>query len=101
MEETPNIRKMQTGPYLTKFEYAKIIGLRKMQLSQEVHQEKDIEESAHNDIENKKLNWVIRRYLPEKRYEDVKLIDLKIPSSLMRQPYIVNSYEVNYRYETD
>jgi hypothetical protein len=97
--EGPNVTRIRTSPYLSKFEYAKLIGLRKMQLSQEVHQEKDIEESAHNDIEHKKLDWIVRRYLPEKLYEDVKLTDLIIPSSLLRQEYKVNSHSITYKYE--
>ena len=73
-----NIEKKEkkTVPYLTKFEKAKIIGLRLQQLAYNAEPKvdttnlNDINEIVKEELKQKKLPFIIRRGLPNGTYED-------------------------------
>lgn len=76
-----NIEKKEkkTVPYLTKFEKAKIIGLRLQQLAYNAEPKvdttnlSDINEIVKEELKQKKLPFIIRRGLPNGTYEDWKI----------------------------
>ncbi|KAL0219049.1 hypothetical protein P9112_004702 [Eukaryota sp. TZLM1-RC] len=71
-----------TTPYLTKYERARILGARALQISLnapvlvEVDKETDPLEIAEKELIAKKIPFTIRRYLPDGSYEDWHLNDL-------------------------
>lgn len=71
-----------TTRYLTKYEKARVLGTRALQLSMnappmvEVEGETDPLEIAYKELRQKKIPFIIRRYLPDKSYEDWKLEEL-------------------------
>mmetsp|Transcript_422 Transcript_422/g.729 ORF Transcript_422/g.729 Transcript_422/m.729 type:complete len:134 (-) Transcript_422:25-426(-) len=74
-----------TTPYMTKYERARVLGTRAMQISRnapvfielEPH-ETDPLLIAEKELREKKIPFIIRRYLPDGTYEDWKISDLII-----------------------
>ncbi|KAK9867465.1 hypothetical protein WJX84_001692 [Apatococcus fuscideae] len=78
-----------TGPrtttrYLTKYEKARVLGTRALQISMnapimvELSGETDPLKIAEKELREKKIPFTIRRYLPDKSYEDWSIADLEI-----------------------
>ncbi|KAJ1673838.1 subunit common to RNA polymerases I, II, and III [Spiromyces aspiralis] len=71
-----------TTPFLTKYERARILGTRALQISMnapvmvELDGETDPFEIAQKELREKKIPFVIRRYLPDGSYEDWRVQDL-------------------------
>ncbi|PRW57780.1 DNA-directed RNA polymerases and III subunit RPABC2 [Chlorella sorokiniana] len=74
-----------TTRYLTKYEKARVLGTRALQISMnapvmvEVGTETDPLEIAYKELREKKIPFIIRRYLPDNSYEDWSLSELIIP----------------------
>lgn len=74
-----------TTRYLTKYEKARVLGTRALQISMnapvmvDVGNETDPLEIAYKELREKKIPFIIRRYLPDRSYEDWPLEDLIIP----------------------
>lgn len=74
-----------TTRYLTKYEKARVLGTRALQISMnapvmtEVGTETDPLEIAYKELREKVIPFTIRRYLPDGSYEDHDLKDLIIP----------------------
>merc|ERR1719229_160867 len=68
--------KRVTTPYMTKYERARILGTRALQISMcapvlvELEGEKDPLKIAEKELRAKKIPLIIRRYLPDGSYED-------------------------------
>ena len=73
-----------TTPYLTKYERARILGTRALQISLgapvlvELGGEIDPLEIAMKEMKQRKVPIIIRRYLPDKSYEDWAIDELII-----------------------
>ena len=73
-----------TTRYLTKYEKARVLGTRALQLSMnappmvDVEGETDPLEIAYKELREKKIPFIIRRYLPDTSFEDWKLEELII-----------------------
>lgn len=71
-----------TTKYLTKYEKARVLGTRALQLSMnappmvEVEGETDPLEIAYKELRQKKIPFIVRRYLPDQSFEDWKLDEL-------------------------
>lgn len=82
-EQTLNAEK-KTIPVLTKYERAKIIGLRSQQIARgaPLYVDRGFESNpirlAEMELREKKLPYVIRRRLPNDLFEDWKLSELTI-----------------------
>ena len=78
-----NGRKKQTIPILTKFERARIIGVREQQLALGAKPRintdglKNIEEICKKELIERKIPFIIRRTLPNGTFEDWKLSDFQ------------------------
>ena len=78
----PNEGPRITTPYMTKFEKARIIGTRALQISMNapvaipLDGETDPLLIAEKELYTKKIPFVIRRYLPNGNYEDWKIDEL-------------------------
>lgn len=76
-----NIEKKdkKTVPYLTKFEKARIIGLRLQQLAYNAEPKidttniSDINDIVKEELKQKKIPFIVRRVLPNGNYEDWKI----------------------------
>ena len=77
----------QTTPFLTKYEKARIIGARALQISKNspilISNEQRGDETdpiliAEIELREKKIPFIIRRYLPDGSYEDWPVRDLKL-----------------------
>ena len=75
----------QTTPFLTKYEKARIIGARALQISKNspilISNEQRGDETdpiliAEIELREKKIPFIIRRYLPDGSYEDWKVNEL-------------------------
>ena len=66
------MRPVRTSRYMSKFEAARLIGLRSLQLRGDPSVEvgANLEAVAKKEIREKKLAWAIRRYTPD-GHEDV------------------------------
>ncbi|KNC56163.1 hydroxyacylglutathione hydrolase [Thecamonas trahens ATCC 50062] len=79
---TPAERK--TTPFLTKYERARVLGTRALQISMgapimvELDGETDPLHIANKELKARKIPLTIRRYLPDRSYEDVNVSDLII-----------------------
>lgn len=68
--------KRQTTPYMTKYERARVLGTRALQISMnapvlvDLEGETDPLQIAIKELNQKKIPLVIRRYLPDGWYED-------------------------------
>jgi len=73
-----------TLPYLTKFERARILGARSLQISMgaplmvDNNFETDALELASKELKERKIPITIRRYLPSGKYEDWQIEELII-----------------------
>merc|ERR1719237_281668 len=73
-----------TTPYLTKYEKARILGTRALQISMgapvmvEMVGETDPLEIAQKELRERKIPMIIRRFLPDGTYEDWKVSELKV-----------------------
>ena len=72
-----------TAKFLTKYERARILGTRALQLSKNAPpmvevgpSETDPYKLAERELAEKKIPFIIRRYLPDHTYEDWKLSEL-------------------------
>ena len=89
-EKSENVEKKRehnTTPFLTKYEKARIIGARALQISknspilistQELGGETDPIVIAEMELRAGKIPFIIRRYLPNGSYEDWPVKDLKL-----------------------
>ncbi|EJT99980.1 RNA polymerase Rpb6, partial [Dacryopinax primogenitus] len=72
-----------TTPYMTKYERARILGTRALQLSMNApalvntEGETDPLQIAIKELAEKKIPLVIRRYLPDGSFEDWKVTELE------------------------
>ncbi len=78
-----NSNKKKTRPFLSKFEKAKLIGIRIQQLATGFTTDVDLNitgtelyDIAIYEIKEKKLPYIIRRYLPNGTFEDWTLDEL-------------------------
>ncbi|OMJ09089.1 DNA-directed RNA polymerases I, II, and III subunit RPABC2 [Smittium culicis] len=83
LENEPKSNKERiTTPYMTKYERARILGTRALQLSLsapvmvELDGESDPLEIAAKELREKKIPLIIRRYLPNGTFEDWRVQDL-------------------------
>lgn len=84
--DLPNTRRI-TSPFMTKFEKAKIIGVRAVQISKNAplylnsdniaNMNWDPITIAEKELAEKCIPFIIRRYLPDGSFEDWKLNELK------------------------
>lgn len=72
-----------TSTFLTKYERARVLGTRALQLSKNAppmvvpqHKETDPYKLAERELADRKIPFIIRRYLPDNTYEDWKLSEL-------------------------
>ncbi|KAG2206446.1 hypothetical protein INT46_006974 [Mucor plumbeus] len=71
-----------TTPYLTKYERARILGTRALQISLsapvmiDIDGESDALKIANKELREKKIPLIIRRFMPDGTYEDWKVKDL-------------------------
>ncbi len=78
----PSSGPRRTSPYLTKYERARIIGTRALQISMNAPVMVDTEgmidpmEIAEKELNAKLVPFIIRRYLPDGSYEDWKVSEL-------------------------
>lgn len=77
-------QKRVTTPYLTKYEKARVLGVRALQISMkapvmvELDDEIDPLEIAMKELKHRKIPFIIRRYLPDNTYEDWRVDELII-----------------------
>ncbi|KAL6067222.1 DNA-directed RNA polymerases II, IV and V subunit 6A [Balamuthia mandrillaris] len=84
-EGTPTeMKERRTTRYMTKYERARILGARALQISMnapimvELEGETDPLEIAQKELRERKIPIIIRRYLPDGSYEDWSLNELVI-----------------------
>ena len=87
MFDTPNTIRI-TPPFLTKYEKARVIGVRATQISKNspLYLNADDKDLSHWDplyiaekeLSEKQIPFVIRRYLPDSSFEDWKLSELRM-----------------------
>ncbi|KAI8091266.1 RNA polymerase, subunit omega/K/RPB6 [Gilbertella persicaria] len=71
-----------TTPYLTKYERARILGTRALQISLnapvmvDIDGESDALAIANKELREKKIPLIVRRFMPDGTYEDWKVKDL-------------------------
>lgn len=76
-------KEKQTPPYLTKFEKARVLGIRARQLSKGAMPLVNCdgldkpEDIAHKELMERKLPFIIRRPLPNGKFENWKLDELR------------------------
>ncbi|PWA52165.1 RNA polymerase Rpb6 [Artemisia annua] len=81
----------KTSKYMTKYERARILGTRALQISMnapvmvELEGETDPLEIAMKELRAKKIPFTIRRYLPDGSYEDWGVDELIVEDSWKRQ----------------
>ena len=79
-------RKLEktTTPYMTKYERARVLGTRALQIAMcapvmvELEGETDPLQIAMKELKQRKIPIIIRRYLPDLSYEDWAITDLMI-----------------------
>merc|ERR1712129_361694 len=77
-----------TTPYLTKYEKARILGTRALQISMgapvmvEMVGETDPLEIALKELRERKIPMIIRRFLPDGTFEDWKVSELKMKRAM-------------------
>ena len=77
------MRPVRTSEYMSRFEFAKLVGFRMMQLAKDIHQESNPLERAEEDVVYGRLKWFIRRRLPGGNFEDCDIRLLKMPHEVM------------------
>mmetsp|Transcript_10834 Transcript_10834/g.24545 ORF Transcript_10834/g.24545 Transcript_10834/m.24545 type:complete len:120 (-) Transcript_10834:115-474(-) len=81
-QSQPSQGPRKTTPYMTKFEKARVLGARALQISMnapvmvELDGETDPLLIAEKELLEKQIPFVIRRYLPDGTYEDWKVSEL-------------------------
>ncbi|KAJ2766420.1 DNA-directed RNA polymerases I, II, and III subunit RPABC2 [Coemansia nantahalensis] len=81
VEPTPSSERITT-PYMTKYERARILGTRALQISMnapvmvEPDGESDPYVIALKELRARKIPFVVRRYLPDASYEDWRVAEL-------------------------
>ena len=77
------INERETSRFLTKFERAKILGERAIQISNGAKVMVEVDEGvwdpmviAEKELREKKIEYIVRRYLPDGAYEDWDLNEL-------------------------
>ena len=85
-DEAPELRPVRTSKYITKFELARLIGLRMLQLHEknEVADGETAEQMAIREIRTGSNPSVIRRRLPDGCFEDVRVSSLLVDDDLAR-----------------
>ncbi|KAL8148242.1 DNA-directed RNA polymerases II, IV and V subunit 6A-like [Apium graveolens] len=89
--EEPVERPRKTSKYMTKYERARILGTRALQISMnapvmvELEGETDPLEIAMKELRSRKIPFTIRRYLPDGSYEDWGVDELIVEDSWKRQ----------------
>lgn len=84
-DQAPAVQKITTK-FLTKYERARILGTRALQLSMgappmvEIKDETDPLVIAKKELQERKIPITIRRFLPNGTFEDWSLRELKVPS---------------------
>jgi len=79
-------KEKKTTRYMTKYERARILGTRALQLSMNAPPMVDLEgetdplQIAMKELREKKIPLIIRRYLPDESYEDWSIDELEIDS---------------------
>ncbi|KAJ4951111.1 hypothetical protein NE237_027943 [Protea cynaroides] len=87
----PVARPRKTSKYMTKYERARILGTRALQISMnapvmvELEGESDPLEIAMKELRQRKIPFTIRRYLPDGSYEDWGVDELIVEDSWKRQ----------------
>ncbi|KAK4749702.1 hypothetical protein SAY87_027151 [Trapa incisa] len=90
-EREPAERQRKTSKYMTKYERARILGTRALQISMnapvmvELEGETDPLEIAMKELRERKIPFTIRRYLPDGSYEDWGVDELIVEDSWKRQ----------------
>ncbi|CAN4116944.1 unnamed protein product [Withania somnifera] len=90
-EQEPAERLRKTSKYMTKYERARILGTRALQISMnapvmvELEGETDPLEIAMKELRERKIPFTIRRYLPDGSYEDWGVDELIVEDSWKRQ----------------
>lgn len=80
------MKPIETSEYLSKYEFARIVGLRALQIVSDVHvSESGEKETPHKramrEVAEGKLAWCVRRYLPNGSHEDCDIRNLKVDTS--------------------
>ncbi|KAK1399563.1 DNA-directed RNA polymerases II, IV and V subunit 6A [Heracleum sosnowskyi] len=89
--EEPVEQPRKTSKYMTKYERARILGTRALQISMnapvmvELAGETDPLEIAMKELRSRKIPFTIRRYLPDGSYEDWGVDELIVEDSWKRQ----------------
>ncbi|GJJ78672.1 DNA-directed RNA polymerases I, II, and III subunit RPABC2 [Entomortierella parvispora] len=74
-----------TTPYMTKYERARILGARALQISMnapvlvDLEGESDALNIAMKELNNKMIPLIVRRYLPDNTYEDWEVSEMILP----------------------
>ncbi|ORZ26380.1 RNA polymerase, subunit omega/K/RPB6 [Lobosporangium transversale] len=74
-----------TTPYMTKYERARVLGARALQISMnapvlvDLEGETDSLNIAMKELNNKMIPLVVRRYLPDNTYEDWEVSEMILP----------------------
>ncbi|KAK7860205.1 DNA-directed RNA polymerases II, IV and V subunit 6A [Quercus suber] len=90
-EQEPVEHPRKTSKYMTKYERARILGTRALQISMnapvmvELEGETDPLEIAMKELRERKIPFTIRRYLPDGSYEDWGVDELIVEDSWKRQ----------------
>ena len=90
-EQEKTQRPRKTSKYMTKYERARILGTRALQISMnapvmvELEGETDPLEIAMKELRARKIPFTIRRYLPDGSYEDCGVDELIVEDSWKRQ----------------
>lgn len=90
-EQEKTQRPRKTSKYMTKYERARILGTRALQISMnapvmvELEGETDPLEIAMKELRARKIPFTIRRYLPDGSYEDWGVDELIVEDSWKRQ----------------
>ena len=75
---------MRTQSTLSKYEAARVVGLRALQLSEESSLSLEAAENeASLELVNRKLEAIIRRWLPTGDWEDVNINELLLTQDIM------------------
>jgi DNA-directed RNA polymerase I, II, and III subunit RPABC2 len=82
-EQQESIKQKITTPFLTKYEKARLLGTRALQLSMnadtmiDTKGEYDCFKIAIMELEQRKIPLIIRRHLPCKNFEDFRIEELE------------------------
>ena len=82
-ESTSDLKPILTTPYLTKYERARVMGTRALQISMGAPVQITVDSNvtdpiiiAEKELQARKLPLIVRRYLPNGEYEDVDVRNL-------------------------